>query len=134
MTKDALDRALALADTLIKALEKEGFSFEIDAEKGATWIKWLETGTKMAFAISEHVKRSVHVVTPAEERARKRYRDRDRPRWDHAASYPSIPQHDYTPTGTLTIEIGRWPSRKWNDTPRTQLERRLGEVVGGVIV
>lgn len=70
VTKDALDRALALADTLIKALEKEGFSFEIDAEKGATWIKWLETGTKMAFAISEHVKRSVHVVTPAEERAR----------------------------------------------------------------
>lgn len=132
VTKDALDRALALADALIKALEKEGFSFEIDAEKGATWVKWLETGTKMAFAISEHVKRSVHVVTPAEERARKRYWDRAR--WDHAASYPSIPQHDYTPTGTLTIEVGRWPSRKWNDTPRTQLERRLGEVVGGVIV
>lgn len=98
MTKDALDRALALADTLIKALEKEGFSFEIDAEKGATWIKWLETGTKMA-PPSASTSSAVHVVTPAEERARKRYRDR--PRWDHAASYPSIPQHDYTPTGTL---------------------------------
>lgn len=132
VTKDALDRALALTDTLIKALEKEGFCFEIDTEKGTTWLKWSETGTRMAFSISEHVKRSVHVITPAEERARKRYWDRSR--WDHAASYPSIPHHDYTPTGTLTIEVGRWPSRKWNDTPRIQLESRLGEVIGGVIV
>ncbi|WP_199915236.1 hypothetical protein [Parazoarcus communis] len=132
VTKDALDRALALADALIKALTKEGFAFEIDAEKGGTWVKWLETGTKMTVVITEHIKRSAHVITPAEERARKRYWDRSR--WDHSASYPSIAQYDYTPTGTLTIEVGRWPSRKWNDTPRTQLERRLGEVVGGVMV
>lgn len=132
VTKNALDRALALADALIKALEKEGFSFEIDTDKGTTWVKWSETGTKMAFAVSEYVKRSAHVVTSAEERARNRYWDRSR--WDHATSFPSIPRYDYTPTGTLTIEFGRWPSRKWNDTPRTQLERRLGEVVGGVIV
>tara|TARA_R110001583_G_scaffold165276_2_gene317813 strand:- start:18435 stop:18857 length:423 start_codon:yes stop_codon:yes gene_type:complete len=110
VTKDALDRALALADALIKALTKEGFAFEIDAEKGGTWVKWLETGTKMTFVITEHIKRSAHVITPAEERARKRYWDRSR--WDHSASYPSIAQYDYTPTGTLTIEVGRWPSRK----------------------
>ena len=37
------------------------------------------------------------------------------------------------PTGALTIQIGRWPSRNWKDTPKTQLEKRLGEVVGGIV-
>jgi hypothetical protein len=41
--------------------------------------------------------------------------------------------YDYTPTGILTIQVGRWPSRTWKDTPRTQLENRLGEVIGGTV-
>jgi hypothetical protein len=42
--------------------------------------------------------------------------------------------HDYTPTGILTIKVGRWPSKSWKDTPRKQLEQRLGEVVAGIVV
>lgn len=50
-------------------------------------------------------------------------------------TYPDIPQYDYTATGLLTVEVGcrRWPSRKWNDTPKTQLEQRLGEVTKGIV-
>ena len=132
VTKGSLDRALAISDALIKAFERERFSVEVDAEKGLTWLKWLETGTKMQFAVTEHVQRSAHVKTPSEERAEKRYWNRSR--WESMLSYPSIPRYDFTPTGKLTIEIGRWPSRKWNDTPRTQLEQRLGEVVGGAML
>jgi thioredoxin-like negative regulator of GroEL len=33
----------------------------------------------------------------------------------------------------LTIQVGRWPSRSWKDTPKTQLELRLGEVAGGIV-
>jgi len=97
VTKDALDRALALTDALIKALENEGFSFEIDAENGdrpgsSGWRpvrRWRSPLASTSSAVCMWLR-------PAEERARKRYWDRSR--WDRAASYPSIPQHDYTPT------------------------------------
>lgn len=41
--------------------------------------------------------------------------------------------YDYAPIGTLTIQVGRWPSRTWKGIPKTQLEKRLGEVVGGIV-
>lgn len=131
VTKDALDRALAIADVLLKALAKQGFEFEIDAEQGVTRVKWLQTGTKMEFSLTEYVRRSQHAITPAEERAQKRYWDRSR--GDNSITYPHIPRYDFTPTGILTIQVGRWPSRSWKDTPRTQLEQRLGEVTGGIL-
>ena len=131
VTKGALDRALTIADALVKALAKQGFAFEIEAEQGRTWVKWLETGTKMEFSLSEYVRRSQHTMTPAEERAQKRYWARTP--GDNSITYPHIPRHDFTPTGILTIQVGRWPSRSWKDTPRTQLEQRLGLVTGGIV-
>lgn len=131
VTRDALDRALSLADLLLKALEKYDFEFLIDAERSVTWIRSRETDTKMEFSVTEHIRRTRHETTPAEERARQRYFNRAR--WETAISYPTIPQYDYTPTGVLTIKAGQWPSRSWKDTPNTQLEDRLGEVIAGVI-
>jgi len=131
VTKDTLDRALALADTLLKILGNQGFEFAVDREKGVTWMKFLDTGSKLSFLIVEQVKRSPHQITAAEERARKRYWDRNA--WDTSISYPSIPQFDYFATGNLTIQVGGWPSRSWNDTPRTRLENRMPEIVGGIL-
>lgn len=131
VTIGTLDRALAIADSLVKVLIKHGFAFEIDAENGLTLIKSLETGTTMAFSLTEYVPRAQHVLTPAEERAQKRYWNRSR--LDSSISYPKIPQYDFRPTGILTIQVGRWPSRSWKDTPKTQLELRLGEVAGGIV-
>lgn len=131
VTRDKLDRALTIADALVKALAKQGFEFEIDAEQGVTRVKWLQTGTKMDFSLTEYVKRSQHAITPAEERAQKRYWDRSRR--DNSITYPHIPRYDFTPTGILTIQVGRWPAKSWKDTPRTQLEQRLGEVTGGIL-
>lgn len=130
-TKAALDRALGIADALVKALAKQGFELEVDTERGVTQVKWLETGTRMEFSLAEYVRRSPHVITPAEERARKRYWERSR--LDSSASFPPIPPHDFTPTGALTIQVGRWPSKSWRDTPRTKLEQRLGEVTVGIL-
>lgn len=131
VTRDALDRALSIADALLKALEKYGFEFLIDAKRSVTVIRSLETDTTMAFSLTEHIRRTSHEITPAEERARQRYYNRAR--WETSISYPRIPQYDYTPTGILTIKVGGWPSKSWKDTPRTQLEDRLKEVVAGVI-
>lgn len=131
VTKDALDRALSIADVLLKTMEKQGFEFEIDAERGMTLVKWLEPGTKMEFSLTEYVRRSRHEISPAEKSAQQRYWNRSRQ--DSSISYPHIPQYDFTPTGVLTIQVGRWPSRSWKDTPKKQLEQRMGEVVSGIL-
>lgn len=64
------------------------------------------------------------------------FRDRyyKQSRWGNASiSYPHIPRYDFHPTGILTVTAGRWPTRTWKDTPRTPLERRLGEIGMGII-
>jgi len=131
VTRDTLDRALLIADTLLKSLEKYGFECLIDAKRSLTLIRSYETDTKIEFSLTEHVRRTPHEITPAEERARQRFYNRSR--WGIDVQYPQIPQYDYTPTGNLTIKVGRWPSKSWNDTSRTQLEDRLKEVVTGII-
>lgn len=130
VTADALERALSLVNLLINALDREGLAFEVDADKGETRVIWRDTGTKMRFSLRERVKRSRHEATPAEKRARERYWSSSR--WQSAADWPNIQMYDYTPTGAFRLEIGRWPSGTWNDTERTRLEERLGEIVAGV--
>lgn len=131
VTMNALDRALDIVDALVKMLANRGFEFEIDADKGLTLVRWVETGTKMEFSLTEYVKKTRHEITPAEERAQKRYWEQYRR--DGSLSFPRIPTHDFTPTGVLTIQVGRWPSRSWKDTPKTQLEQRLQEVAVGIV-
>lgn len=132
VSKSAFDRAFKIVDILLKALAKQDFSFEVDTKAGVTHLKWLKTGTAVEFSVSEYIRRTNHEITPAEERARKRYRERNR--WDSSLPFPYVPMYDYTPTGILTIQIGRYPSRSWKDTPKTQLEERLGQVVSGVVL
>ncbi|MEI7612237.1 MAG: hypothetical protein WCK63_04970 [Betaproteobacteria bacterium] len=131
VTRESLDRALGIVDAVLKALAKQGFEFEVDGERGVTTLKWIETGTTLNFALTEHIGRASHVITPAEERARKRYWDRYRV--DGSVSFPHLPMYDYTATGKLSIKVGHWPARTWNDTPRTQLEQRLKEITGGIV-
>jgi hypothetical protein len=131
VTRTALDRALRIVDALFKTLAKQGIGVELDCERGVTQLKWLEAGTTLVFTLAEYVRRTRHEITPAEERARKRYWERSLR--DSSEPFPHILQYDYTPTGILTIQVGRWPSRSWKDTPRTQLEQRLGEVTGGIL-
>ncbi|MGT2430930.1 hypothetical protein ACU4HD_23775 [Cupriavidus basilensis] len=131
VTKASLGRTLGIVDALIKSLAMQGFEFQVNPDRGETLIKWLETGTTMEFSLAEQVKGLPHEITPAEERAQKRYWERTRR--DGSVEYPAIPRYDFTPTGVLTIQVGRWPSRSWKDTSRTRLEQRLGEVIAGTL-
>lgn len=131
VTRSALDRALNLIDILLKSLAKHGFDAEVNAERGVSTLRRIDTNTTLEFTLTEHIRRSRHEVTPTEQRAQKRYWERSR--FDNAATYPVIPMYDYAPTGNLTIQVGRWPSRTWRDTPKTKLEQRLGEVIAGIV-
>lgn len=131
VTQASIDRALGIADTLLKELVAQGFEVEVNSEQGITLFRWSETGTVLEFTLTEHVRRTRHEITEAEEQARKRYRERSH--WNSAMSYPHVPRYDYTPTGNLTLQMGRRLSRTWKDTPKTQLEQRFGEVISGIL-
>ncbi|WP_339753982.1 hypothetical protein [uncultured Marinobacter sp.] len=130
VTRDAIDRALLICDTLIKALERQGMKVWVDPEKNRTLIGLGETS--LPIAISEHVARTKHEATTAEKKAIERWQ-RSPNRWGAGYHYPRPPDYDYHPTGKLTISIGGYPSRSWGDTPKTLLEQRLHQVVAGAL-
>lgn len=129
VTRSSLDRALLIADVLIKLFAAQGIPVEVDTKSQKTLFDF--NGTKVSFAITEYVRRTPHEATVAEKRARDRYWNSNA--WQRPAEYPHIPQFDYHPTGILTITAGWYPSRSWKDTDRTQLEKRLGQVVAGFV-
>lgn len=129
VTPASLDRAIRLIDTLLKELEKLSVTVSIDSKNKCTLLD--AQGTLFKLQLSEKVRRSNHEETPAEKKARDRYYASSR--LGLSGKYPDIPRFDYKPTGVLTITAGHWPSRSWNDTERTPLEKRLGEVLAGIL-
>ena len=47
--------------------------------------------------------------------------------------YPNIPRFDWHATGRLTLTVGGWPSRRWNDTERASIDSRLRGVIAGIV-
>ena len=129
VTRNSLDRALRLMDTLLKAIVASGFTARVDAEKGETLL--VGGGTTLTISIVEQVTRTSHTPTRAEVRARDRYYDSFRS--GARGGCPDIPQFDWTPTGRLTLTVGSWPSRKWNDTERSLIDARLSGIVAAIV-
>ncbi|MGB5102047.1 MAG: hypothetical protein WBO04_01845 [Steroidobacteraceae bacterium] len=129
VTRNTLDRALLLMDTLLKSLEPSGFTAQVDEEKGQTLL--VGGGTTLTISIVEQVTRTSHTPTRAEVRARDRYYDSFRV--GARGEYPTIPQFDWHPTGRLTLTVGSWPSRKWNDTERSLIDSRLSGIVAAIV-
>ena len=129
VTRRSLDRALNLFNALILEFSKRGSSLEVDHERKRTVL--LVEGTQLELSLIERVRRKEYVDTPEEAKAKERYWKL--PRYP-GREYPGTPRYDYLATGMLTLTAGRWPSRNWNDTDRTLLERRLPEIVSGLIL
>lgn len=132
VTEGTIDRALFIADALMTAVEKLGFQIKVDTNNGKTFMHCTENGINVEFSLKESVKRSIHVQTEEERKARERYALKSRT--NSSAKYPSIPYHDYTPSNVLTLVVGSWPSKTWKDTPRILLENRIADLVAGVII
>lgn len=129
VTSSSLDRALRIMDTLIKNLARASVTVRIDTQAQQTILD--VGGTAVTLALTEHVRRTPHRITPAEQMARGRRRHDYRSAPDFG--YFMLPRFDYHATGALTITVGRRPSRSWNDTERARLEDRLGKVVAGIL-
>lgn len=130
VTPSSLDRALRIMDALIKGLARESVTVRVDAQARQTILD--VEGTTVALALTEHVRRTPHQITPAERKAREDHRRKHPGTPDFG--YLTLPRFDYRPTGVLTISVGHWPSRNWKDTEKTRLEDRLDEVVAEIFV
>lgn len=129
VARASIDRATAIASSLVGALERLGGVVGVDKEKGRTTISL--AGARLGLEITEQIARTKHEATPAEKRALERYRSETR-RGIYNSPYPQIPQYDYTPTGVLTVSASGWPNRNWRDSKTKQLEQRLDAVVAGI--
>lgn len=129
VTKRCLDRALRLMDTLLKALEPSGFIAHVDRETAETLL--VGGGTTLSISVIEQISRAAHTPTRKEEQARDRYYNSFQAGF--RAEYPDIPRFDWHATGRLTLTVGRWPSRKWNDTERSLIESRLRSVIAAIV-
>ena len=129
VTKSCLDRALRLMDTLLKALEPSGFTAQVDSEKGVTVL--VGNGTTLSISLAEQISRTTHTPTLKEVRARDRYYASFRV--GVHAEYRDIPRFDWHATGRLTLTVGGWPSRRWNDTERGLIDSRLRGVIAGIV-
>lgn len=133
VTRATMDRALLVADRLLKALEPHGVQAVVDGEAKRTLLVFSTPTTAIPVSIEEDVKVSRHVPNRSERAQINRYFDRWRLPRGESVEYPKMPKHDYTPTGILIVRVGRWFSRSWKDTPRKALEERIREVVLGVL-
>lgn len=129
VTRSRLDRALRLMDTLLKTLEPSGFTVRMNAEKGETLL--MGGGTTLSISIIEQVVRTAHTPTRNEKQARDRYYASLR--GGARVEYPHIPEFDWHANGRLTLNVGGWPSRKWNDTERSLIDTRLPGIVATIV-
>ena len=129
VTSNTLDRGLRLMDTLLKSLEPRGFTAQVDEEKAHTHL--VGGSTTLTISIVEQVTRTSHTPTRSEVQARERHYHSFRV--GARAEYPNIPQFDWHPTGRLTLTVGSWPSRKWNDTERSLIDSRLSGIVAAIV-
>lgn len=126
VTRQALDRALLIADTLVKTFEAHGGKVRVDSNGARSYLD--VNAVSLELAITERIRRTKHELTQAEQHSIERWQKSARP-WD--MEYPRTPDFDYHPTGELIISVGRFPSRTWRDTSKTPLEKRLHLVIAG---
>lgn len=117
---ESVDRASRILDTLIKELEKRGFSVQTTVDENRTSRTTVDVdGEEIEFLVTEKVDREERELSQRELRAKERNPWRFR-----------YPEYRYIPTGVLSLRIltiGAFRrTRTWSDLKKRPLERRLG--------
>lgn len=121
------ERACVVLDTLVAAAEAERWLLESD-EKGYAIVAEDES---ISFMIEEKLERVPHVITAAERKEQAEY-ERKCALADRGVGYrpwraPSIPDHDYVPSGDLVLKFDHdyaagGTRRTFSDGKRQRLE------------
>ena len=111
VSRGCLDRALRIADTLLKALALHDITAGIDPKTGSTRLH--SGDITLTLAISEQI------VAAAR-----------RPPGRRTTVGDAVPVR---PTAMLTITVRGWVQRQWHDATKTPLERRMRGIVIGIV-
>lgn len=122
---DSLRRALRLMNTAIKTLERRDHRVAVRGERYRQDTCAVIQGQYVRFALREVSRQRTHEPTAEELRREKQY-----------GSYWG-PSYDYSPTGTLSLEIEGWLGdrglrSRWKDSARRTLEDQLGDFIVGI--
>src|SRR3989304_369350 len=125
VSRNSLQRALRVMNTLIKALEARGFKVSIATEKKNEYYSSYKTsvfvlGQSIEFGLKEFLKQTKRELTPAEKK--------ERP-WADKFEY------DYNPSGRLSLEIKNWeaPRKNWSDAKIKRVEDCLNDFIVALI-
>lgn len=116
VSKGTVDRALRIADSLLKALEVRGYKVCVD--KGYRLSHVIVLDEEIIMSIQEPNKQVPYKPTPEEVREHKKY------------SWMTYPKYDYVKSGELIIKLtGATGQSTVSDKVGKPLEKQLNEVV-----
>lgn len=121
VSRAAFDRAMRIADTLVKALEAEGHTVSITPE-GKTRVTVFDEHVEVL--IDEKVVSTPHEPTPGEIAKQKR------------DPWFAPPQKDYHCSGDLVIRLDAFADnlrKSWGDGKTQRLEDMLDSVIVGIV-
>ncbi|MDB5738529.1 MAG: hypothetical protein JWO65_2197, partial [Sphingomonas bacterium] len=128
------ERACAIIDRLIVAVEARGWSFD-GTEQGYAVVA---DGQTIGFVIEEKLDRQPHDITPAELKEKADY-DSKCALADRGIGYrpwrePAIPEHDYVPNGELVLKFDHsydagGTRRTYSDGKRQRLEDLIPSMI-----
>jgi hypothetical protein len=130
-----IDRAVAIAEALLRAAADRGFA----ATPGAEHLTLVVDGEPAILSLKEGTKRVAHVRTQEElEREERRAIAAQRQNWDlYSRLYKQEPRWDYKHLGLLTLEIDNagylGVRKRWSDTQHRKLEALLNDVLAGLV-
>lgn len=116
VSKGTVERALMIADALLKALEVRGY--KVCVEKGHRLSHVIMLDEHISVCIQEPSKQILHKPTPEEVRESKKY------------SWRTYHKYDYIKSGQLTIKLtGATGQSTISDKIGKPLEKQLNEVI-----
>jgi hypothetical protein len=118
---ESVDRALRIMNTLIRALNKRGFTVSVDEKNNATVVKIRDE--QIAIRLEERSRQIRHIPTAAELKEEKKY------------SFRNYPAYDYIASGELSLSIFVFNSYKkiFKDDKKGKVEKKLNLFVVALI-
>ena len=134
VSETLIDRVQLLLSTLVKEIEARGGQI-LHGEKG------LETkidGHQLTFVIKEKFDRVPHMLTDTEKATLERHKAKvasSKQPWTYGSwNTPTFPQHDYLPTGKLTLQLEdkvgyRGVRKTFSDRVSLRVEMMVSDIV-----
>jgi hypothetical protein len=121
VSRSCIDRACRIMDTLVKALESQGYSLTVSDTENAKTIA-LVNGESLEIGIDEKITHTIHIRTPMDDVRYKR-------------TYQLPPRYDYSLTGNLSLRMrnaAHCGRQQWADGKRHKVEEYLGAFIEGL--